>query len=112
MPSAEGHDAYLTAEEMEIIAVHCNEQKLMAKGAQEKSDLIFLCAYLRLFGARVEVCGLECDSSERKRLGCRSITQPATHFPLYVMQVVSMYISSHQVPRSGRIQFGQQSVLK
>jgi hypothetical protein len=40
---------------MEIIAQHCNEQKLAAKGAQEKSDLIFLCAFLRLYGARTEV---------------------------------------------------------
>lgn len=53
--SAEGRDAYLKSDELELIAQHCNEQKLAAKGAQEKSDLIFLCALLRMQGPVDEV---------------------------------------------------------
>lgn len=48
----------MTEDECDQVAIHCNEQKLAAKNAQEKSDHIFLCAFLRTRGDQVMVRGV------------------------------------------------------
>eukprot|EP00123_Amoebidium_parasiticum_P017821 comp23998_c0_seq1/m.42718 comp23998_c0_seq1/g.42718 ORF comp23998_c0_seq1/g.42718 comp23998_c0_seq1/m.42718 type:complete len:941 (-) comp23998_c0_seq1:35-2857(-) len=46
----EGEDAYLDVPTLNEIAKHCNDQKLAASNAQDKSDVIYFCAILRAGG--------------------------------------------------------------